>query len=391
MTKNKHKVWAVAFALIILAVAFGLRLYSATFAYVDRDEATYLDAANQYANHIRDGQYSWLAWDTINYEHPAFNKILYGFTILHLPSLDKVRESDLVDNTPIEQNQAYRYVQAARMLSVAFGSLAVFCLSLFNPLAGLFLAVDTLGIKYTSEVYLEALPMLASLISVLAYGIFYRHLTGSPLNRKKAGLWLALSAITLGMTAACKYIYSVAGLAIGLHWLIEVFRKRISPKTLLLLAGWGICSLLMFFVFDPYLWVHPIQRLGETFRFHASYSSSEFVIYSGYPFWQPLAWLFSPFRTYNPVHDPVANHAFLFSIDSLIFLLAAMGLPRTFQRQPVIFYWIVIGLITLFFWETKWAQYPLIVLAPWCYSASQGLMMIVELLRNRFARNPQKS
>lgn len=386
--KKFSRLWIIAAILLIFVLGAGLRFYAANRLNVDHDETTYLIASNNYANYIRNGEYSWLAWEPWNYEHPSLNKIIYGVALLTQAPLDEVLQTDLIDEAPIKQQGAVEYAMAARFVSVGFGSLGVLLLSIFNPLAGLFLAVDTLGIKYTSEVYLEALPMLASLLAVISYTLFYSNFLKNPQNQKKAWLWLAVSAISLGVTAASKYIYCIAGLAIGLHWLISVIRKKLPARTLLVLLGWGILSIFIFFILDPYLWVHTVQRLVKTLSYHFRFQASPHVINANYPFWQPLAWLFSPFATYRPIHDPRANDAFLFSIDSLIFILAVIGLPRTFKKHQVFFLWIVIGLVMLFLWGSKWAQYPLIMLTPWCLSAAQGFFTIVDLVKVKIFKRP---
>ncbi len=380
MKKYPHLFYVFA-VVVMLGLGFGLRLYAANRLAVDHDETTYLIASNTYANYIRNGQYSWLAWEKWNYEHPSLNKIIFGVALLTQEPLEKVQQSDLIDGGPIKQQQAVEYAMTARTVSVIFGSLAVLLLSLLNPLAGLFLAVNTLAIKYTSEVYLEALPMLASLLAVMAYSRFFQCYTNKSHNPAKAWRWLALSAISLGITAASKYIYCVAGLAIVLHWIISILQKKIPVRTLIALLVWGFFSILIFFLFDPYLWVHTIERLQKTLAYHFRFQVSPHVINANYPFWQPLAWLFSPFSTYRPIHDPSADDAMLFSIDSIIFVLAIIGLPRTFKRHQIFFIWLVIGLGMLLLWGAKWSQYPLIIMAPWCFSAAQGVLTIVDFFK----------
>ena len=385
--KNK-KFWIIVAVVLIVLLAFGLRSYAADHLHIDHDETTYLIAAYQYTNFIQTDQLNWLAWNKTNFEHPVLSKIIFGIALLPHTPIGKIQQSDFIDGTPLQENQAAEYGKAARNVSVVFGSLAVLILALLNPLAGLFLAVDTLAIKYTSEIYLEALPMLTSLIAVIAYSKYYSILTRSPEKRKKAYLWLVISGITLGMTAASKYIYCVAGLAIALHWLIAVLRKKVPVRSLLILLGWGIFSILMFFVFDPYLWVHTVERLTKTINYHMRFQASDFVKGASYPFYQPINWLFSPFASYRPLHDPYANDALLFSIDTLIFVLAVIGLPRTIKREPVFFLWLVIGIVVLCFWGSKWAQYTLVVLAPWCFAAAQGLLTLYDLVVHKLLRKP---
>lgn len=387
MKKSSHLI-IIFLSIITFVIGIGLRFYAANRLNVDHDETTYLIASNNYANYIRNGEYSWLAWNKRNYEHPPLNKIIFGVALLTEDPLKEVLQSDLVDGMPIKGQQAWEYAMAARYVSVGFGSLAVLLLSILNPLAGLFLAVNTLAIKYTSEVYLEAMPMFTSLLAVIAYSRFFYNFTGSSNNRKKAWLWLLVSAVSLGSTAASKYIYCVAGLAIGLHWIISVIQKKLPLRSLIALPAWGVLSIFIFFVLDPYLWVHTLERLEKTLSYHFRFQGSLHVIKANYPFWQPLAWLFNPFAIYNPIHDPKADNALLFSIDSLIFILAVIGLPRTFKRHPVFFLWILIGLVMLLMWGSKWAQYPLIIIAPWCLSAAQGAFMLGGLFKKKVLKKP---
>lgn len=389
MNKNK-RVWIIILIVFTLLLAFGLRTYAAFHLNIDHDETTYLIASNNYTNYMRNGEWTWLAWNTTNYEHPSLNKIIYGIALLTQAPLEKVQQSDLIDEAPVGEQQAVEYAMAARFVSVFFGSLAALLLAILNPLAGLFLAVDSLAIKYTSEIYLEALPMLTSLLAVIAYTKYYQVITKSLSNHKRAYLWLAVSGISLGMTAASKYVYCVAGLAIVVHWLIAVLRKKIPTRSIFVLMGWGLFSIFMFFVFDPYLWVHTIERLGNTLSYHLRFQGSAHVQNANYPIWQPLNWLFRPFASYSPIHDPYQNDAILFNIDTLIFFLSLIGLPRTFKRQPVFFLWLIIGLLMLFVWGSKWAQYPLIILAPWCFSAAQGFFTIFEFIVNKFFKKKNK-
>ena len=110
-----------------------------------------------------------LAWSEHTYEHPALQKILYGVVLLTQPQIDRLPENDLPRLAPIAATEAGRWNIAARHLALAWGTLAVLALALLNPLAGLFLALSTLSVKYTSEVYLEALPLLTGLLCAMAY------------------------------------------------------------------------------------------------------------------------------------------------------------------------------------------------------------------------------
>lgn len=380
MNKLKNKAWIViACAVIVGLVALGVRLYAVTHLPIDDDETTYLMASLNYTNYIRNGEYKMLAWNTTNFEHPSLYKIIYGVALLPEPPLAKLNQSDFIDNGPILQSQGVLYGLADRRVSAFFGSLAVLVLALVNPLAGIFLAINTLGIKYTSEVYLEALPLMTSLISVLAYSMYYHRATLPDPNKNKMFAWLALSSLTLGITAASKYVYCIAGLAIIVHWLISIARKKLPLQHLFYLVGWGLFSFCLFFAFDPYLWPHPITRLLKSVTYHVKFENSAHVANSDYLWWQPLHWLFNPFVNYKIQ----SNSAFLLHLDPLLFALAVLGLPRTFKRSPIFFTWLVVGILFLIIWNTKWAQYPLIVLVPYCISAAYGLGSIYDIIRNK--------
>ena len=149
--------------------------------------------------------------------------------------------------------------------------LEVLALALVNPLAGLFLAVHTFTIKYTSQVMLEALPALTSTVAVLAYARSKRRWNG----------WLVLSAVALGLTAACKYLYAIAGMVVVIHWLWVTLPARASAAPRRWRAGWGpyccggLLAVAVFSIADPFLWPAPVERLRDSVFFHGEYTQSE--------------------------------------------------------------------------------------------------------------------
>jgi len=246
----------------------------------------------------------------------------------------------------------------------------VAALAIFNPLAALFLAVHTWQIKYTTQVMLEALPSLTSALTVLFY------IKGRPAAlRGRWNSWLVLSAVGLGLTAASKYTYCLAGVAILVDWMWATFPAETSrrsalgwAKWLAPVAGWGLISVAMFVAFDPRLWVDGVRRLKETVLYHESYAQSAHVQEAGYPVWQPLVWLMSSV----PWHPGV----FLVMLDLVITLLAVAGLRRTWQKQRVLVLWLGIVLGFLLWWNTKWPQYILTLTAPLALTAAEGTMSV---------------
>lgn len=195
-------------------------------------------------------------------------------------------------------------------------------------------------------------------------------------------LWLAVSAVLLGITAASKYLFSIVGVVILTHVVLQVVRKQLPVKVLLWLGGWGVLSLASFFIFDPYLWPHPIERFMASMEYHVKYPSTDIVRISGYPWWQPLRWLFHPFEYY----DPRPASAFLVQIDPIIFGLAVIGLPRTYKKQLIYFIWLVLGLATLLLWGTKWPQYIMIIVVPYSMAAAQGAAAIFDFGKSLFQK-----
>ena len=372
--------YIVAVVLVTL-LACGVRLYAAPRLNVDYDEPVYLRDAIEYAGDIRSGDLKMLAWSETTYEHPALYKIMYGVMLLAYRPIDKLPDKDLPRLAPVSTAAAGPWNVADRYLSVAWGTLAVLFLALLNPLAGLALGLDTLSVKYTSEVYLEALPLFSSLLCALAYVRWFDRVRTQPARLKQHMVWLLLSAVFLGMTAASKYVYSIVGLAILVHFAVAAVRGQVTRTAIPCIAGWAVASLILFFVFDPYLWPHPIARLTRSILFHEVFQDSRLVLQYHYPWWQPLRWL----SAFSANYDLGPASAFLVDVDALLFASAVIGLLRLFQKQPFFFFWLAVGLLFLLAWNTKWPQYTLIILVPFSMAAAQGALTVWDLSRRLFA------
>jgi hypothetical protein len=253
---------------------------------------------------------------------------------------------------------------------------------LISPIAGLFLAINTYAIKYTSVIYLEALPAFTSLAALMTALKSIKAYQNSSKNWKGWTGWLVLSSLLMGMTAASKYIYAVVGLVIIAAILIEGRKHKIS--SLLGLTGWGILALAFFFLFDPILWHSPLSGLAQSVNFNLNYSAGVHVREVGYPFWQPIQWLMIaiPQQANHPWAFYVNNGDFFISADTIIFILALVGLPTLFKKNISMFIWLVVGLAFLLVWNTKWPQYIVMVLAPFCVSAAYGFEYIYFKLKS---------
>ena len=378
----------VVIAFFVILLAFILRAYAALTLPTDYDEPVYYTAARYYAAAIQQGKPEQIATVDYNYEHPAFTKLLYGGVLALLPSdgyisgevwqLFKYQEPLLNTWNPI-------HLFVIRMISVVFGTLAVALLTLLSPLAALFLAIDTINIKFTSVVYLEAIPIFLSLLSALLFidaTQWMKEKTNFVFKERiKELILLLLSAICLGIATACKYQYGFIGFAILVYyfvWIVRINTKEAARYWLI--VSFAIISLVSFFAADPYLYPNPANNLVHSVWFSLDYQNGEAVRAAGYPFYQPLVWLSHPVtdfldRESQPM--PASGNEFLLRLDTIIFILAIIGLPKLFKDHPLFFTWLVICLAFLLIWNTKWPQYTMLVIVPLCLSASEGMNTLI--------------
>jgi hypothetical protein len=341
--------WGILLAILLLALL--LRGWAVMRLPIDYDEPTYLEAAFDYARAIRAGDWNGVIDYAGNREHPALVKVLYGLVVLALGDDPGTLVAGL----------------AGRALSALFGTLAVLVLALLDPLAGGMLAVHTLAVKYTSQVYLEALPHLASVVAVLA---FSRVRSGR--DRPALGLAFWLSALALGVTAAGKFTYLPILFPI---LYLAIWDKRLRWHDLLL---YGLVALAVFWLLNPTLWHDSVNRLADSLFFHMRYSQGPRVAVAGYPWYQPLYWISrSPPSVWHP------DVFFYFGLDGVIFLLALPGLYWEWRERRWVVVWIVAGILVLLLWPTKWPQYTLVVTPALCLAASSAARHLYRELKAR--------
>ncbi len=349
--------------LAVCAIAWALRWHAVTTLDVDYDEDDYLRAAQQYAGFIRSGDLSGFLNTNYRPEHPPLAKIVFGLSILPAP------EAPLIPDRPTtakpDQSLPKEQLQDARTSGAVMNTLTVFLLAILNPLAGLFLAIHSFTIKYVSQVMLESLPALTSLVTVLCYVRWKKKGQG------KFSRWLAASAVFLGLTAASKYLYCVVGVAILVDWFFTAREEEDLKRFFRSAALWGVLAFVVFFVADPYLWLSPIERLKESVLYHAAYSSGASEVQSAnFPIWQPLVWL-------NTSPLMWQANAFPIAIDPMITLFAAFGAGILWRRERVYALWLGIAILFLLVWPTKWPQYIVILTAPLSLAAADGMTALV--------------
>jgi hypothetical protein len=382
-----NKKLALTLTAVILALV--LRWYASINLPTDYDESVYFTAARYYADAIRTREWNRIPEITFNYEHPGFAKLLYGAVLANFPSDGPVTDDVWVyfgNLMPLEKTSTPFRILVLRQLSVGFGTLQVLALSLFSPGAALLLAIDSMDIKYTSVIYLEALPAFLAMVSIL---LFHRA-AGWLSTKEKISLpghfpemlWIALSGISLGMAVASKYPYAVAGVAILLFSFVWIVLPRPTDWTrYLVLGGFAVVVIGAFVAADPYVWPAPLQRFYHSIHFSFGYSQSEPVKQAEYPFYQPLVWLSKSVPDQPRSAVPITGNEFIFRLDTLIAVLALLGLPKLFRENKLLFLWLATGIFFLLLWSTKWPQYSLIVLGPLCIAASEGVKTAANLIR----------
>jgi hypothetical protein len=331
--------WKRAYSIALVSLlALALRLWAAWQLPLDADEPVYLRAASDYADLIANRDWGGVVDYAGNSEHPPLVKLLYSIPFqLFDPPFGESPE--LIFN---------------RIISAFFGTLAVFLLSLMDPLAGLFLAFHSLVIKYTSEVYLEALPLAAVIGSVLS------------LERSQKGIWrwYWISAVLLGIAVAGKMTYGMIVVVMAYFWISQ---RPVSWKRLCL---YGVVALISFWAANPSLWHDPLGRLQQMISYHAGYTQSIDVLRADYPWYQPMLWII----TTVPWHP---NVFFFLTSDDIVFWVSIAGLGLAFKRRPWSAVWLVSILVLLLFWPTKWPQYTIILIPAMCLIAADAIRWFV--------------
>ena len=368
---------AVSALAFVAAVAITARLVAVDVLPIDFDEDDYLRAGQLYATGIQDGDLGVFLRENYRTEHPPLSKIVTGLAIAPLDPAPEIPDRPTTAEPATDLPQPH--LDVARAANAAFGVATAVVLALVSPLAGLWLALHTWTVKYTSQVMLESVPAFFALLAVVLAWRAWR--TAVP-GRRRA--WLVGAGIAFGLACAGRYLYGVAGLAIALDWL---WRTRAttagddgrrtaarSARWALPVAGWFLLGFGAFLLASPYLWPDPVGRLAASITYHGGYATSEVVSETGWPMWQPIVWLMGSV----PFHD---RGTFIVAVDLFLTALAFVGLRRLWHEHRVFALWLGLGLLFLLVWPTKWPQYVLLVSAPLSLAAAHGTHVVLAPVR----------
>ncbi|HYO42647.1 MAG TPA: sugar ABC transporter permease [Candidatus Limnocylindrales bacterium] len=363
----------------ILLVALATRMLAVGSLGIDFDEDDYLRAGQLYATGLQAGDPGVFLRENYRPEHPPLAKIVVGLAITPLPPAPEI--PDAPTTAPPNPDLPEPLLTVARTVNVVFGAAAAGLLALVSPLGGLWLALHTFTVKYTSQVMLEAVPAFFALLSVVLATRAWR--PGAS-GRRRAG-WIGMAAIAFGFACAGKYLYGVAGLAIVADWALRAradhagaaSRIRAFAPALLFLALGAVA----FLAANPYLWPDPLGRLASSITYHAGYATSDAVSETGWPAWQPLVWLMGsvPVGWQQP-------GTFVVAMDLVITALAVTGMRRLWVERRVYALWLLLAFAFLLAWPTKWPQYVLVLSAPLSLAAGLGTESLLRAARARLGR-----
>ncbi|MEW6028602.1 MAG: ABC transporter permease subunit [Chloroflexota bacterium] len=348
--------------LLVIALAWTLRVRAASLLPIDFDEDDYLRAGQEFAHLMRTSD--WRGFLDTNYrpEHPPLAKIAYGLAFLGLPEQPLVADVDITARPAASLPEDH--LRAGRTEAAIFGTLTAGLLALVNPMGGLMLAVHSWTIKYTSQIMLDGLSALFSLSTVLAY-VQYK--------KKKQMGWLVGSAALLGLAADSKFLHGTVGFAILLDWLYTNWETIADgsqrTKTIRNILFWGVLAIAVFFIANPFLWPDPIERIKVTLAAVQNTTTNSNVTNAGFVAWQQFNWL-----SMSVPWD--SNSAFVILADTFIAFLAVIGFKHMWQKESAFGVWLLLELAVLLLWRTKWPQYILIVTAPLALSAGEGILAL---------------
>jgi hypothetical protein len=330
--------------LFVCLISLSLHIWSVWQLPVDYDEPVYLQAGVEYAELIKVGDISGIIQTPVNREHPALVKLLYSVPYLIFG-----------DATTPQQAMIF-----CRSISAFFAVLLVLIVALDDPIAGFLLSFNSLVLKYTSQAYLEALPLFFVVAAVLWLEKWAK-------NREKKHLFW-FSAVALGAAVAGKLTYGMIFIVIGFIWLqVENFDWQ-------KLIQYLIIALSAFIILNPSTWGNPFAWFSETLQFHLGYSQSAYVTAVGYPWYQPLIWISQAV----PWHPEVF---FFISSDFFVFWLGVAGLYFVYRDRSWVFIWALVLFGVLLLWPTKWPQYSVILIPAFCFSSAAFIRQLFRWLR----------
>jgi hypothetical protein len=336
------------------------------------DERVYATAATRYAEDIWSGHGSDILSDGFNNEHPVLGKLLYAGGILvdwvvsgHA-TLDASMPSD---SDEVWSTDPYsRLLSDSRVVSAILGVLAVFTLARMNVIAGLFLAVSTPMLVYSSAAYLEASGVFFSILAM------YCATKVSSMGRDGWHTLVIAAGVAAGMGIASKY-YFVLVIPPILFYLTKLGSRRQVARSWLLFLGaatlaFGICDMPFlvsgFAKTSDLVAQNGLEYASEWSAKPAKLSThwyTEFTLLS-----QGITWFAQP-------------RPFALTIDPVISALGALGGLVLLRQGRVEGVWLAAVSLFLALYPVKFPQYTMLAVAPLCWCAGECVQLALARAR----------
>lgn len=362
------------FVLAILILGGALRLYFVYNVASRPDEDAYLGPARAIREYAQAGEWDKILDLDITPEHPQLVKFMFALTL----------DDDELEDIPTEivpgrtTQMPPNSQRNARLQTVGVSLLTFITLALSNPLAALFLAIDPIHFQFGSTAYIDAVPTLFTALMAYFYVRGQSAKSPSPTLGDNQGSLLTglgvgvtpnrnliLSALCFGVAVAAKYPYAWIGVILVLHALIY---KTYSFKKLIL---WGVLSIGVFFVLNPYIWKDPFGRVYEQLTFHEDYADVQ-LQKDNHSLLKPIDQLTEP-RYYLPSK---VKHDIWNMLGIVVFALAIPGTVVLLRQKSFYGWWMVLGLLFLMVWPTQWIQHNMMIVVPYSFAAATGLIWL---------------
>ncbi len=328
--------------LVAVLAALLVRLPAITSLPIDWDEPIYMAASAEVAETLQTGEWSALAQPSLNREHPMLVKLVYGSAL-------SVHGSD---PTLVEQ------LASMRGVSLLAGLCAVALVAWVNPAAGVVLATHTIHAKYSTQAYLDSLPVFWMAVAMIV---------GWRSRARSDSRCLLLAGACWGAAMAGKWLHGLPGFVL-LAWL-PGWRVRLR---------FGAVAAVSMLLLDPSFWPGPWARFMEMVSAHRVYAAG-----LGDPsnWWTPWAHL--------TAGGPAQWHpeAFPVSIDGFWLVLAGIGLwlHRADAWARFLGLWFGVPMLLLMAWDTRWPQHVMVGVVPLSLAAGLGIKGVFSLASRRFA------
>ena len=245
---------------------------------IDYDEDDYLRAGQLYATGIQEGDLGVFLRDNYRTEHPPLSKIITGLALAPLDPVPEIPDRPTTAEPATDLPQPH--LDVARSVNAAFGVATAVLLAIVSPVGGLFLAVHTWTVKYSSQVMLEAVPAFFALLAVvLASRAWRTELPGRRSRVARGGRHRVRARVRREVSLWRRGPRDRGRLAMADqrgHRADDGRRTagRVA-RWVLPVAGWFVLGFAVFMIASPYLWPDPVGRLVSSITYHGGYATSE--------------------------------------------------------------------------------------------------------------------